>query len=162
MELDSKADVSLLLGRDAGELLATKVKTSQAPFVHHTALGWAVVGSLCPSSVNSSSGQFQVLRVSLDHDHYKVDPSFPKINTNVFHKLKDDEEMSLSVEDEKFHNLISTNTLINEAGHLEMPLPFKNVFSFPCNKEQVCRKQQGTLLRLKRVKHKFSESLAFM
>ena len=70
--------------------------------------------------------------------------------------------MSLSVEDEKFLNLISTNTLINEAGHLEMPLPFKNVFSFPCNKDQVCRRQQGTLLRLKRDKHKFSESLAFM
>ena len=70
--------------------------------------------------------------------------------------------MSLSVEDQKFLNVISTNTLINEAGHLEMPLPFKSAFSFPCNKDQVFRRQQGTLLSLKRDKHKLSESLAFM
>lgn len=45
--LDTSVGVLLLIGRDSSEVMKTKTYGEHSPFVHHTSLGWAVVGPIC-------------------------------------------------------------------------------------------------------------------
>ena len=162
LKLDGKAEVALLLGRDAGNIMATYMEDTVAPFAHHTPLGWAVVGSLCPSK-NSNSFHSKTFRTKLDHEHFKAKLIFPDIRTHVFAKYSDDEETSASIEDKKFANLIENNVTVSPEGNLQMPLPLKDFNKvMPDNSEAVYRRQVNTLKRLSNNPNKLSESLKFM
>ena len=166
VKLNESAQVLLLIGRDGGNILRTEVHGNTFPFAHHTALGWAVVGSVCPDFKHNHN--FCTLHTSLGHDHFKVIPSFNNSGgqytllepsmTDVFIERPDDELPGLSREDQKFLHIIGNGIHINEHGNLEMPLPFKKEDPIlPSNQAAVYRRTKGTLTRLKSDSNKLAE-----
>ena len=166
VKLNESAKALLLIGREGGNILRTEAHGNTFPFAHHTALGWAVVGSVCLNS--KPNHNFCTLHTSLGHDHFKVIPSFnhsvgkytlpePSM-TDVFIERPDDELPGLSREDQKFLHIIGSGIHINEHGDLEMPLPFeKEDPILPSNQAAVYRRTKGTLTRLKSDYNKSAE-----
>ena len=66
--IDPSAEVMLLVGRDCGPAMATKCYGYQTPYVHHTTLGWALVGSVCLNSQRRADKV--ILRI-----HVELEPS---------------------------------------------------------------------------------------
>lgn len=144
---DDEAEVGLLLGRDAGDLLFSRTVNEHAPFIHITKLGWAVVGDICTG--HRSGDKFCTLRSECSMEHYSAVMQFD--NDGVFTKYKDDESLDLSYEDKKFIRLITNNATVNEEGHIEMPLPFRKLEPcMPDNQRPVYLRQHNTLQRMKK------------
>ena len=164
LPIDSQVEVCLLIGRDAGDLLATETFSAQAPFVHKTPLGWAVVGSICPiGSEGKVKSSMKVLRSHLDHDHYSASKEFTKVRKDVFKTFPDDEEKDLSVNDRKFLNIIGNNIIVNSDGNLETPLPLRDdEFKFPNNKFSVAKRQTNTISHIMRDPDKAEQCRIFM
>lgn len=169
---DENAEVLLLLGRDTGNVMKTKCYGSCAPFVHHTALGWALIGPVCTdTNCTVLNCPRKTLKTVLQHDHLTAKPCFeiksaewklPE-DSEVFKSETDDELMGPSKEDDKFMKLISETISINEFGNLQMPLPFKNVETkLPNNKDAVFRRTQNTLARIKTDENKLRECTSSM
>ena len=163
LDLDPNAHVGLLLGRDSGNVLFSEILNDKAPFVHHTALGFAVVGSICLTDKKAYSTRCKTLRTRVSHDHFSAKLALPKIPDCIFTLYNDDEMLDLSVEDKKFISIADNNVIKNDAGNLQIPLPFKdrNV-SFPDNQESVYGRQRTTLSRLSKDPTKLNDILNFM
>ena len=163
LDLDPNAHVGLLLGRDSGNVLFSEILNDKAPFVHHTALGFAVVGSICLRDKKAYSTQCKTLRTHVSHDHFSAKLALPKIPDCIFTLYNNDEMLGLSVEDKKIISIADNNVIKNDAGNLQIPLPFKdrNV-SFPDNQESVYRRQRTTLSRLSKDPTKLNDILNFM
>ena len=160
LDLDPNAQVGLLLGRDSGNALFSEILNDKAPFVHHTALGFAVVGSICHRDKKAYSTQCKTLRTLVSHDHFSAKVALPKIPDSIFTLYNDDEMPGLSVEDKKFISIVDNNVIKNDAGNLQIPLPFKDQnVSFPDNQESVYRRQRTTLSRLSKDPTKLNDSL---
>ena len=160
---DDEAEVCLLLGRDAGDLLFSEMQNEKSPFVHRTKIGWALVGNSCPN-VNTQCNAFSTLRTSCSHEHYSADLQYSN-GASVFSKYRDDEELGPSVEDKKFVNIMVNNTIVNGEGHLhlQMPLPFRNLDpALPNNQLSVYRRQHNTLQRMKNKDAMLNECIATM
>ena len=80
---DSSLSVMVLIGRDSNDLMKTKCLTNSSPFVHHTSLGYAVVGPMGIKSSNSNT--HHVLRTS---EHFSVRHCVPSDN-QMGHKIED-------------------------------------------------------------------------
>ena len=170
--VDRSADVLLLIGRDAGELLSVKQEGAHYPYALKTPLGWAVVGTTCQHATPKAG--VKALRTAVEHDHFDAQlnfgkppwdtklPELPKEDP-VFSTRSDDEQEAPSLEDERFLRIISNGVHVNEKGNLEMPLPFKRPeASLPSNQAAVYRRTKGTLNRLRSDKEKLEPCLKAM
>ena len=169
-EINPNAEVTLLLGRDCGFTLPVVCYGDKVPYVYQTNLGYALVGEACQLDTKETK---TCLKVSIDHEHFSISaeppstvhPSLPKLPLveNTFEERKDDEMTGNSLEDEKFQKLMSENVKINEAGHITLPLPFKDkVTTLPDNRQAVFCRQNNTLNRLKKEKDKLQQCLEAM
>ena len=92
----------------------------KAPWVHRTPLGWAVVGITCKE--NSEPDSVNVFRTCVTHDHAHVKRQIPKKNAHdldsfdVFQRKSDDNEPDMSIEDEKFVQIMDSNITIVSSG----------------------------------------------
>ena len=68
----------------------------------------------------------QSLRTHASHDHFSAKLALPKIPDSIFTLYNDDEMPGLSVEDKKFIYIVDNNVIKNDAGNLQIPLPFKD------------------------------------
>lgn len=183
--LDDAADVHLLIGRDAPELL--KVRESRngpsgAPWAQRLALGWTISGQLC---LDFPSGPAHVLTrlTSLSTDsrrkqegegkcyglvpcpnQFKVtDPPLERAADGVFKTTRHDNEPSLSLEDRTFLEIMDKGIQKNASGNWEMPLPFRDEHqSMPNNRAQAMQRLQGLLKMFIRKPEMKTDYLEFM
>ncbi|KAA0200625.1 hypothetical protein HAZT_HAZT010517 [Hyalella azteca] len=127
--VDPNLTVDILIGRDAGNLMPTSVVHNSIPVVHHTMLGWAVVGAV---------PQSESLLMRSYVDHLSASLQFPP-EAPVFTQHLDDEMSGLTMEDKRFLSQLCHNTIVNEK--LDQSLP-NNCLAF-------FRRAVSTLGRLK-------------
>lgn len=167
--VEERAEVLLLIGRNAGNVMRAKKYGSSAPFAYDTALGWAIVGLLCAFTPEQPV-TMRVLRTAAVHDHFQVRPGnndhqcqtgplewrdapacVTKLKKNVFLRCRDDEQAGPSKEDQKFMKLAREHISVNEDGFLCLKLPFKDQDPhLPNNRDPVMRRSMGTLQRMKK------------
>ena len=165
-EVDGSAEVMLLLGRDAGSCMFTRCYGNKSPFAHHTALGWALVGSCCVS--DNIQSNHSVLRVNL-YENFSQTPCFSpdkKWNlpdVDIFEEKKDDECPGLSQEDCRFLQIVHSGISLNADGSLVLPLPFKLTDPIlPDNHSEVFCRTRSSLGRLTRDRDKLDQCLQVM
>ena len=150
--LDRHAEVLMLIGRNCQDAMGTVCHTREAPWVHQTPLGWAIVGSACPQVSAGNKHCKKVLRTQvITHDHINIvkpsnlcsPPQF-----DPFIECSDDEELSLSVDDQKFCDIMTEAVKLNDSGSVEAPLPLKNDEPLPFNKYAVFFRSKNMLDRL--------------
>ena len=165
---DISAEVLLLLGRDCGKAMSTKVHGHKVPFAHHTSLGWALVGATCFTEGNAENKT--VLKTSIEHEHFEKNilfsPTvFKKYNNgiDVFEETPFDEIDCNSKEDQKFLEIVSNGIKVTPESNISMPLPFKKENPImPDNKIAVYQRTKNTLTRLRNDKSKLEQSLKTM
>ena len=167
--VDPSNSVMLLIGRDSGSLIGTQCFGDEAPYVHKTKLGYAVVGL---KQASNAQNYPLVLRTSLavpEHFEAKFSLPSPKISghipiiENSLARQLDDEMPGYSQEEAKFIQMMDENTTVNKKGFLQMPLPLKDPnISLPCNRGAVFYRTRNTLERLKRDKDKLEDCLKTM
>lgn len=129
-ELDSKAKISLLIGRDLTPVhyvLDQKIGQAGQQYTQRLKLGWVIIGETCldgqhlPRDVNSmkTHTQFNGRPTALDpcDSYLHVDP--------VFRTTKDDNKPSLSIEDQRFLELMDREMTRDQNRNRVAPLPFK-------------------------------------
>ena len=153
--VDSQLEVLLLVGTNCGEAMRTRCYGNTVPFVHDTALGFALVGSACLNA-SSDPSKARVLRTAAqDCEHfsatrtpYEKKRCEPSCQTDVFIERPDDEFYGPSKEDEDFLRIVSEGIIINKYYYIEIPLPFKRNFVLPNNYSAVFKRSRNTLLRI--------------
>ncbi|KAJ8342685.1 hypothetical protein SKAU_G00326130 [Synaphobranchus kaupii] len=131
------------------------------PFAQRTELGWSIIGSSNPHLDRQGSQSF-VHRVTV-----KEIPTPPV--TDVLKALESDfieracEEKYVSQDDVQFIQFLSDN-IRHKDGHLEMPLPFKNVNppSLPNNKRLATIRLQSLKKKLKANEQYYDHYKTFM
>ena len=125
-DFDQKAEVFLLIGRDCGPAMATRCYGHKAPFVHHTSIGWALVGEVC---LGQGSNKYNtVLRVDVECEHLEAIPCFtektssPRVK-NIFNESHDDELLGYSKDDQRFIDIVSESIHLNDKGKSLCPYP---------------------------------------
>ena len=159
----------ILIGRDCAEAMGTRCLTEKSPWVHHTALGYALVGRVCEQSGMHSNDR-KVLRTSISHEHYNVKTNLSLnekvendlLENNVFHEFRDDNENGLSVEDKKFLSIMNDNISVDAENSLVVPLPFKNERKLPNNKKEVYYRSKNCFDRLKLQNDKLAQCVEIM
>ena len=160
-------DVMLLIGTDCGPAMRTRVHGSVHPFVHSTALGWAVVGPICLDSQKRKLS-CRALRCSAESENNFERTTVKKLfcrdrysadKFSTFETRQDDESPGLSQEDQLFVDIISTGITTNNDGRLEMPLPIKPNLNMPNNRNAVYHRTKNTLDKLKRDDDKLQKCL---
>ena len=137
---EPSAEVAILLGRDSGQLMWAATDQRTAPFVYETYLGHAIVGSLSRNEVCLQTRTLNQLEVTPLFDE--------KTDRDVFRTYADDEMASPSPNDMKFMAIME-GIQQNDAGYLQVPLPFKtNPPYFPDNKRCVFNRQSTTLKKI--------------
>jgi len=150
------AEVLLIVGANCGEAMRTRVYGDRAPFAHHTALGWALVGPSCMSTGEDSASQRTVNVLKCVCDSINAKPVFEPTDassdlcSNVFVEHSDDEMPGISRNDKKFVDIVSNSICVNESGKIQMPLPIKDDALFSSNREAVLRRTKNTLYRVKK------------
>ena len=165
-QLDHRAEVLLLVGRDAGPCMFTRCYGGKAPFVHHTALGWALVGRACV--ISDCERNPRVLRTAVVESfsqHPVLRPIQKAASTefDVLLEQQDDEHPGLSKEDEQFLQLVTSDVRVNEQGNIVLPLPFRDRNQiFPNNRLEVFHRTKNALGRLKSNAAKLKECIETM
>ncbi|KAK3752635.1 hypothetical protein QZH41_000499 [Actinostola sp. cb2023] len=184
--LDNQADVQLLIGRDAPELLkvrAFKNGPKGAPWAQKLDLGWTITGQVC---LNRIGGPVHVstkhtavftpdvanenvqLEVSPCPNHFQVKESFGEhtrksIENDVYHTTASDNEPSHSLEDRRFLEIMQENIHKNDKGNWVMPLPFRSEnVKMPNNRNQAESRLTGLLKILKRKPQMEKDYFEFM
>ena len=183
--LDDAADVHLLIGCNAPELL--KVRESRngpsgAPWAQRLALGWTISGQLCldfpngPAHVltrltslstdsrRKQEGEGKCYELVPCPNQFKVtDPPLERAADGVFKTTRHDNEPSLSLEDRTFLEIMDKGIHKNTSGNWEMPLPFRDEHqSMPNNRAQAMRRLQGLLKMFIRKPEMKTDYLEFM
>ena len=106
--VDSNCEILVLVGRNSGSCMRTRCYGNAPPFVHHTALGWALVGECCTTHSSSSPLSPVALKTNLS-EHFSAIPSFPfkrevydDLAIDIYSERRDDELLGSSREDIKF------------------------------------------------------------
>ena len=162
-DVDESAHIMLLLGRDCGAAMKTKCYGHKASYAHHTSLGWALVGQTCiPESTSQS---MSVMKVSL-HESLQKQPCFPVLAIkpldprNVFEECANDEQYSLSQNEQRLLEDVEDNIFVNSDGHIVMPLPFRaNDVVMSDNRLAVYHRTNNTLQRIKEDKPKLEQCI---
>ena len=155
-ELDESADVLILVGLDNAELHKSVRLTEEAPYVHRTPLGLALVGKVCSKSEDDNSAI--VLRTQTTIYMYnspleevelpRIKSEFPTSLVREFDVLErrpDDELQGWSGEDHAFLHMMSAGESVSESGELTYPLPLIKDFDLPSNRDVIYRRTCGTL-----------------
>ena len=141
----------------------------KAPYVHHTRLGWSLVGNVCTETRTST--EKKVFRTKIDHEHFHSELCFPSMNKidqkqlieDSFDQHPDDEMPGLSQQEQRFMDIVLDNIHINEEGNITLPLPLKKEDQkFPDNKQAILNRTRNTLNRVKRDGQKLQKCLAAM
>ena len=162
-------EVLLLVGANCGELMRSNSYGSRSPFVHHTPLGYAVVGPVCNPELRRN-GENKIMvncTTAREGAHYqptivsrRFTPDYSKLKLESPFQTRDDDDLTgMSQEDIQFLDIISNGIIVNEKGNLQMPLPLKPNAEIPNNKNQVFYRTKNTLARLKRNPAKLQSSL---
>ena len=140
---DPSASVMLLIGRDAGDLMATKCYGNRAPFIHQTKLGFAAVGL----SKSANKTPKSVLKTNLalpEHLAAKYVFSQPYKGGSLPHiedclvRCPDDELVGYSQDERDFMRKVSEGFGINETGNIQISLPFRDEDPiFPNNSKSI-------------------------
>ena len=159
--IDPNIEVLILVGNNCGEAMFTKCFGLNFPYVHHTSLGWALVGPVCCDSKGKGySSELKCMRTSLSStcEHFSSEGTFvnpvgkdifPK-SFDVFKESSDDDHLCISRDDESFLDILSEGTQVNEKGNLQIPLPFKKESWLPDNKVAVYQRTRNSLSRIRR------------
>ena len=149
-------EVLLLIGANCGPAMFTRCYGTNYPYVHKTALGYALVGPTCLGAGTKSSTP-RVFRTSAPRcEHFNVEPDLfkPSVRSETsmdpFIERSDDDLPGLSKDDQEFMHIVSSGVCVNPRGNLEIPLPFKSGSKPPENKLAVYHRSNNTLQRLKR------------
>ena len=151
--IDPNLEVLLLVGANCGEAMQTRCYGAHYPFVHKTALGYALVGPMCIDDQDRTS--CVTLRSSVSNcEHFKTREVLPKVyettslSEDVFLERPDDELPGCSQDSREFLRIVSSGTRVNEENKVELPLPFKPTPEPPQNKTAVYRRASNTLSRI--------------
>ena len=164
-----EAEVMILVGANAGDLMRTKPFGNVYPFVHETPLGYALVGPSCSKKdvPNDSPSVLRALRTSLETvncDHTSADiifekDVFPCLGKFPFKSFIDDDLPGPSQEDTKFIQLMEREVTVNDRGNLQLPLPLRDDAKLPDNQSAVYYRTKNTLSKLLRSPEKLTASL---
>lgn len=167
-ELDSKAKISLLIGRDltpAHYVLDQKIGQAGQPYAQRLKLGWVIIGETCldgqhlPHDLNSmkTHTQFNGRPTALDpcDSYLHVD--------SVFRTTKDDNKPSLSIEDQHFLDLMDREMTRDKNHNWVAPLPFKHSRPpLPNNRHQAMDRARNFDISLRKDPVKHRHALEFM
>ena len=179
--LDDQADVHLLIGRDAPELLKVREFRNGprgAPWAQRHSLGWTIPGQVCldvtdgPKHVRTNrttvNAQAQAYSLEPCPNAITVKESFGEkgevqAGHDVFHTTQEDNEPTLSLEDKRFLELMEGGIHRNASGNWEVPLPFRNPLQhMPNNRSQAESRLKGLLKTLRRKPEMQSHYIEFM
>ena len=142
----------ILIGADSGSAMKTVCHGDTFPWAHETPLGFALVGPP-PMEANSDSTRAFSTKLAAS-EHYRVQraPGPPKKRLidpeDIFRQEPDDELPGKSKEDADFMAIVSNSVCVNEKGHIELPLPFKENAILPDNRKAVHHRSKATLSKL--------------
>ena len=150
--------VMLLLGVNSGAALGTKPYGSTYPYVHHTSLGWALVGPVCTEGA-AEEPSFKSLRTNAilnNCEHFSAERNFDEScnsgmvprKFDVFLQREDDDLPGTSREDSQFSGIMKRETTVNKGGNLQLPVPLKKDAVLPNNKGAVFHRTKNTLDRI--------------
>ena len=159
LAVDKDAEVYLLIGRDAKDLLKHKCIGKHSPFVHKTPLGFSLVGE-SPLVNNRTANCFTVLKTA---EHFDLSQALPAIQRDSLLCLPDDELEGISRKNLQFDAILSKGTHVNEEGNITLPLPLEDEGrSMPDNLMAVYARTKWTLLRLTRSPEKVADCCKVM
>ena len=189
---DENADVHILLGRDATELLkvrAFKNGPKGAPWAQKLLLGWTISGQICLNFQNQPV-HIETRRTSVAFDgsdetckrkilnstkansvDYCMVPCPNQVEITgggvtgceLFRSTAADNEVSLSIEDQRFLQVMEKQVHKNVSGHWEMPLPFREeTTQLPNNRSQAEHRLSGLFKTLRRKPRMEKDYLEFM
>ena len=188
---DENAGVHILLGRDATELLkvrAFKNGPKGAPWAQKLFLGWTISGQVClnlldrpvhietrrtcvaPAGITETQKPDPSTLWKADAVEYCVTPCPNRVEIvdrvtggDLFRSAPDDNEVSLSIEDRRFLQVMEEQTHKNSSGHWEMPLPFREANTvLPNNRSQAVHRLNNLVKTLKRKPKMEKDYLEFM
>ena len=187
-QLDGNAEIHLLIGRDAPELLKVREFRNGpkgAPWAQKKSLAWTIIGQMCldlvggpvhvracrtsllaagPGEKSTETNNYEFLPCP---NQFTVKESFLEqkrdITDNVFITSREDNDVSLSCEDRKFLDIMETGVHKNEQGNWEMPLPFlRKDPNLPNNRSQAVNRLNGLIRTLKRKPQMAKDYVEFM
>lgn len=168
--LNEQADIELLIGRDlitAHHVLEQRIGKDDLPYGQRLPLGWVVIGNVClgkvhgPDIVNVnktavlSNGRPTLMRNCENKIYVDMDP--------VFKKTEHDEKPGLSIEDQRFLDIMDAGFQKTQEGQWMAPLPFReNRMSLPNNKEAALRRARSFDASIQRNAEKRQHVVDFM
>lgn len=130
-DLLENVEIELLIGRDLidAHIVQDQRKGSCGmPFAQKFPLGWVIIGPVCLDSLHIP----EKINVNKTHILQNGRPSLLhpcdnriQIKDQIYIKTEHDEKMALSIEDEKFVELMDKDFKKNVDGQWEAPLPFR-------------------------------------
>ena len=168
-KIDSDLEVMLLVGTNCGNAMRTRCYGDTFPFVHDTALGFAMVGPSCLDSAEDFSMP-RVMRTAVQNcEHFSTSrpiisskPLEPHGPSNVFIEHPDDELPGLSKDNDEFLRIVAAGIHKNYRKNIVVPIPFKKGAFMPDNKFAVFKRSGNTLSRIKRNPDKTAKCVEIM
>ena len=124
----SDAPISLLVGRDlpaVHHILDQRLGRPLDPFAQKTPLGWVIVGEVCLDANKQKSQNF-VCRKTMIESLELCDHVIDVVETSdIFKKTPLDEQVSLSVDDRKFLEIMHDGMHLTDKNKWSAPLPFR-------------------------------------
>ena len=190
--IDPNANIEILIGRDAPELLkvrAFKNGPRGAPWAQKLKLGWTISGQVClnriggpvhvavkrtvvttvtPSQPGHSRGNERAATNPNGNLSYGITPCtnhfvVKDVVPAIYRTTAEDNQISLSQEDHRFLEIMNNSIHKNERGNWEMPLPFREkVPQVPNNRHQALNRLNNLLRSFKRKPEVKRDYLAFM
>ena len=172
--IDSALQVMVLIGTNCGKAMQTRCYGNTFPYVHDTALGFALVGPSC-LDIKRDVSEARVLRSAAQVcEHFSASPTFsnmkhcePSSLTNVFIERSDDEFSGPSKEDEEFNGIVSAGIKFDYRNNIEIPLTFKQNIEHLLkilmnNRSAVYKRSFNTLSRIKKDEQKTVKCVEIM
>ncbi|XP_015756454.1 PREDICTED: uncharacterized protein LOC107335914 [Acropora digitifera] len=189
--LDETADMHLLIGKDAPELLKVREFRNgpkRTPCAQRLSLGWTIIGQMCLDLAGGPTHAL-VRRTSLlpgnfinskrrivEPQYYELVPCPKQLRVkesfnerdqgtegDIFGTTREDNVVSLSCEDRKFLEIMEANFHKNDHGNWEMPLPFRHKdVKMPNNRSQTLNRLNGLIRTLRRKPQKEKDNIEFI
>ncbi|XP_052819918.1 uncharacterized protein LOC128245732 [Mya arenaria] len=173
--LDEKAEILLLIGRDliaAHHVHEQITSPKNEPFAQRLGLGWVIVGQVCLGQIHQDKVNCMKTyllpngRESLFppcSNNFKVTERIPSLADDVFVKTKQDNQISMSVEDREFVDIMSNKMVKDPSGNLVAPLPFASDRpKLPNNRSLALKRAHMLQTSLRKNPQKLGHFLDFM
>ncbi|XP_053386674.1 uncharacterized protein LOC123538141 [Mercenaria mercenaria] len=170
-EIDSHADVLLLLGRDllaAHHVIDQRIGAENEPYAQRLRLGWVVVGETCLGMIHRNDQNMIIVNKTNVLFNGRSSMFLPcenkfEIKDTVFQRTVEDDSPGLSREDREFLDMMDKEMTKSESGHIIAPLPFRKARrKLPNNFEQARRRAENLSRDLKRNPAKREHFVEFM